>query len=266
MARSCSLILVLAAVVMWTTPASAVLVTAGGQTLFSDNFENPSLPSPPDSDPDNLTLPGSWIDVTEVWETAIQVLDQTTVSPYVPTAAFEGDNYLKFYRPNSNCWASASLEQGTGLNDVTATWMTFIPGTQPGSPTALAVFALTDQAANGWQGRTWVAAWADGRIQYYDGAWKETGLNWTPGEWQEWEMHYTPDTDGAAPYNGTYTISVDGVSSAPLAQLNTAGYAVTRFTMSAGSDGGVFCVDAVPEPATLVLLLAGGLLLRRRSM
>lgn len=243
----------------------AIQITSGGKTLLYDNFENPALPSLPDSDPNNLALPGDWANVTEEWETSIQVLDSATQSVYVPSAAYEGDNYLKLYRNSANCWVNATLSEASGLNDVSAQWMTYIPSQQVGSPTAIAVFTLTDQAANGWQGRTWVAAWAGGDIKYYNGtAWTDTGLNWTGNAWQQWTMDYHPDLDGAAPYTGTYTITVDGQTSGTLTQLGTGGYSVTRFAVSAGSNGSVFCVDAVPEPASILLVAFAGLWWVRR--
>ncbi|MBN1555208.1 MAG: PEP-CTERM sorting domain-containing protein [Phycisphaerae bacterium] len=244
---------------LWTcaaTPAAAVMITGGSGTLFQNGFEV-NITGSPDQDPD----PALWT-TNEAEADAVQVLDSSVQSMYLPPAAYEGVKYTKIYRPAgaSESLIAAPFEQQSA-GTVHMELMMYIP-VQVSADTLSANIALSNNLdnGNGFDGAVvWIAAFEAGNSvrAYYSDAWHDTGVTWTRDAWQKWEIDLSLDSD-------TCVVTVDGAASGSMsAKLDgPVSWAVLR----GGQEGSVFSVDTVPEPATLSLLVIGGLgvLFRRK--
>ena len=236
--------------------AQAMLVQNGATTLYSDTFEAASNPSPfswehqnanpgdrTDSDPDSA-FGGPW-DVVEgaIYDTQVT---SAPASAYDP-GAYEGENYLRLNRPGSagNFTRSFFDVQTSGTVHVE-----FMANINTNVDFDLK-FVLVDSSGNSLL----YLATRGNYIEYHSNGWKWTPVPFTRDTWQKWTIDYVP-------YASTFDFSVDSVSAT--VDVQNSGN-VTRIELENGIEGARAYIDAVPEPATMILLSVGALALRRRK-
>jgi len=228
-------------------PASAVMIEIAGGTEFFDDFEG-VVPSGGDDDP--VAGTGTWA----VYDGATPI----PASVQVVTGgigAFEGSNFLKVSRPSEYAYARGqTADKGVAGDVLYAEFMAYFPTGRTGDSQ---ITMNSGQAgADAWG----VVVKADGSvINSFGGA--VTGLDVTFDTWEKWEWDRTQgDTSG-----GTLTIAGNSATVAP----RDAPYdddIVGALYFDNRTDGDLFYLDAVPEPATLSLACLGGLIMlgRRR--
>lgn len=222
--------------------------------IFIDDFESVTA----GSFPNNAALPGTW-----AGNPPPRV---TVVSDAVP-GAFQGTNYLKLHRETTFAdsfaqFASTPVTIGFMHTEV----MLYIPsGNQ--SPVEIVVSAGLEY---GGFPSAWVTdafANPNGDVTFYNhalGQTVDTGIDYEVDVWQKWEL----DHDIAG---GTFTITVDGNSTSALPFIDPiiGGEGIRMVSFRVGNDNAVFYMDAVravPEPASIALLIAGAVgLSSRRS-
>ena len=219
-------------------PASAVLVTDDGVTVFYDNFESPAA----GSIINNGALPGDW----GPWNNASSPTAVTRGAETLPPAAYEGAQKAEI----SGSYVYAAETYMGVLDGVThIEWMQYTPGTLD--------YEYISQVAGG-----------AGPI----GAWSPVGgviVDITQGvtltlsdvrdTWQKWEFDYTANSTDI-------TLTIDGVSQTYAMAVPSRASYVSILQFRGGDAGIAYYIDAVPEPVTLGFLALGGLaaLLRRR--
>ncbi len=235
-------------VIVLANTANATLITSGSTTLFYDDFESASelstLPAPDatvDADP-NRASSGAW-SVSENPSYLLQVTNSTT-SP--DPGAFEGNNYLRFIRESgSGPRAYATFaEQSEGV--VHAEFMMYFGAM--GVDLDYTSVVIMGHSTDG--NRSVLATDSDDLdIRYKNGSdvYGNTGLKVTPGTWQKWEI----DVDLT---NKTFDFTLDGAKVSGLAFNNSDTTTLDRLSFSSTDHDSRFYVDAVPEPASMVLL------------
>ena len=239
--------------------ANAVTITntTTSTVLGSDDFESASVvdhlaytANPTDADPDNPSA-GTW-SVTEGNTGLVQVTD------YGTPGAFEGDNYLRIHRTTESGAPDAELrvaEQATTNDAIHFEAMI----NHPVNNISGALVLLYGNDSNSVE-QILVTLYfkSDGKIHSYNGSsWDNTNISYTANAWEELEMDWLVGAD-------TFSLTYDGTTASNLAVRNTN---VGSFTSVFFTNGiSTFYLDAIPEPATISLLVLGGIgiLVRRR--
>ena len=208
-------------------PASAVLVTDDGVTVFYDDFESP----PAVSVINNGAYPGDWAP----WN-GTATLAVTEGSTPLPAAA-EGLQKAKI--GGSEAWAFAAETYMGTLDGVThVEWMQYVPGTLDydfgvqigGGVGPIAVFSNAGATHNQVQDIT-------------HGVY--TTLSIVRNQWQKWEFDYTANSSDI-------TVTIDGVSDTYTMTQPRQSYAAT-LQFKASNNGIDYYIDAVPDDVTYLL-------------
>lgn len=235
-----SLMVVLSAVA-FAGPASAMLVKNGATVIFADDYEG----VPVGSTADNGALPGFWAGLITSVESA---------ATFPIPGPFEGNKFNRLYGTGTTAdfdvtqtsgtikmdtmWYVPSglgdfgsyftIQSGAGGNIMGVSYQSYTPS---GGPTQ---WWLMDIAHN-----VWLAP-----VMVFD-KWVHVSLEYTLGD-NKGKVGF----EGVSyPFNFTDLTRVSGTSS--------------RIKIGRDAPSGVF-LDAIPEPASLGLLLLGGLALLRR--
>ena len=249
-------------------------VTQGNTVIFYDDFEGlgdtvstvPAYDGSGDFDP--VASVGSWY--LEEFESnastpapgETQVTNSTT-APDPLTGAFQGNNYLRFYRDDANDYTNSTSNatftspQSTDGDLIRLSTMVWLADGTPNARAQIMMVAANSASATA---RAWIRPDGNGGVDAVvnNGAGLvavDTGLNYLTGVWQEWVLEYEV---GAT----TFSVAVGG--SALVTGFNSAGSGTVvgvDFVNGAGSPAGSFYLDAVPvpEPSSLALLLCGGI-------
>lgn len=237
--------------------ASAVAVKDGSVFKFADTFENTAAGSEPLS-----PQVGSWLGTTS----------SSTVQNGPVPGAYEGTKYLRLIRPNSVTIAAdfGAVSSGT----VSAYFSLFIPTGSNNFVFEMSLSPTLDLASGGvFVAPVFVESFGTSVNTYVapggDASYTGTGVSLIPGQWQSWRVDYT---FLAGANNDTFTVTVDGNTSAPInggGYNNVADPASLRYLEFRTGGTGNFFLDtspAVPEPASaaLAVMLAGCVVARRR--
>ena len=227
--RTVRVLMVVCALAMAST-AQAVLVTSGtGATLFQDDFELGTVGAVPNNGANVGT-----------WSAAIGAGASIAVADAPVPSAYEGTQYCQIIRPGgggADLFGAFGSPQTGGT--VHAEFMAYMPIND-----SKATFGVGSGTGFG-QSRAWVATnAANGLVQYYSAGWQQTAVPFAAGEWQKWEI----DTDLDA---GTYTVAVDGTTSAAL-PFNISGNTATHFVTRVGSSNGGYSIDATQTCGPIV--------------
>ena len=234
---------ILAVLMLVCGSAHAVVVTNGATTLVSDGFEGYAL---------GVAPPAPWAGGLQVWAPISGYVDNNT-----PPGASEGSNYLRLER----------LSLGVPGESVS-----FAPQT---SGTVKLAFMANTGSAGGASGILLRNATSDvfqmniightsgltPGVYIYSGGFQNSGLGWSDNVWKKIEFEYTIGAAAAI-------LKVDGVTAAiPMPPISGSPVSsLQRVDFFVGSTYGTLLnIDAIPEPATMILLSLGGLLLRRRK-
>lgn len=240
--------------------AYGVVVSKGDTPLLADDFEGVS----PGNAPDNGAAPGTWGQQVYGDNTWVKVVNDAAPGPA------QGSQYTSIRRgkepPGSEAFLHGQFDaQTTGI--LKASFMMYIPSAEQGwLPVALNLSGGTEGDA--WPNRVvWLAAWAEGNNvrEHRDATgWSDTGVKWAYDKWQKWEIELDMGMSDAD-FTDAFTIAVDGVKSAPIPVAQERSVAYLNMRGGTG-DGCNFYVDALPEPASLLLLGIGSIaMLRRRT-
>lgn len=252
---------------LWlAAPAIASLLPCSAHAAFMTGFEPPVYVSGTINGQDSWTVSAN--DATSRVLTAAEIETELTSAGLTPGVTVHGG-------------AQALLVSGTGASNATIRGVT---GLELETRVLLDVFARP--LAIGNLGNTFLtmedsagtraAAFRFGPSNSIDygtnvaGTWQASGFFWNTDTWYRLSM----DVDY---FNRTYDFSIDGikVNTDPIPfynNLSPANFAQLRIFRGSGQGGAIFddlMVDAVPEPAAAILILAGGLALcsrRRTSM
>ena len=233
-----TILLTVLAAVIFGAPAQAVLVQANGTDVFYDDFEGPASSSPPN----NGAYPGDWTQ-TDVF----QVRDQANSPGNRPPLEGLKLGYYGggFGQGHAAATFSTPVTSGQAMHFEVALWDI--------NPVNYGMnIAIYDSAGgllkqfyneNGYVG---AAVSADGFRT----------LLWVNGDWNIFEVDYVVGSTDL-------TVTLNGLSETKTVAAYT-DIAEIRFQMA--GNPGYYLIDAVPEPATmLILALGAGLsLLRRR--
>jgi hypothetical protein len=261
--KSLGVAMVILAVFSMALTAEATTITnlTTGTVLFSDDYEglgtnvSHATPFQDDGDFDPVTSVGAWTTIVEQRQDYIQVTDSVLGTD---PGAYQGNNYLRVLRTGDNNIAvpTASSPQTTQGEVIHFETMFYV--SQIGDSPGVASVALRDPAdvllsLTGMN--------VSGDILNYNAGWNSTTLSFNVAEWNKLEVDYVV---GAT----DYTVTVNGLSESnlPISEFSSgAGGAVGNVRI--GSAKRVeYCLDAVPEPSTAILLLGIGLLgLTRRK-
>ena len=255
-----NLIIVCLLVVSGTT--QAVLVTFSSDpnlpeeaiTVFSDNFETASDPTPysyhdplntTDSDPDSPSA-GTWV-VDEYDQRGIQVTSWLE--------AAEGDYFASVSRLPSNAFMAAEFApQSAGL--LHAELMVYVPTLQDDGNGNADDYAIgialgnvndTGNDLENYGLYVYTKTIASAQLQYKhpDGNWYTlynaggSVLNYTPDQWCKWTIDYNLEA-------GTWVLDIDGVSTLP--RTETYSGSISCLSFRAGANRGTAYVDAVAGP------------------
>lgn len=236
--KSLTILLAVFALAALAVPAQAVLVEANGTDVFYDDFEGPASSNPPD----NGAYPGSWTQTDFV-----QVRDQANSPGNRPPKeglklAYYNGGYSQGY---SAATFSTPVTNGQAMHFEVALWDT--------NPVNYAMSIRLYNLAgdlfkqfyneNGYVG---AAVAGDGFKTLF----------WVNDDWNIFEVDYVVGSTDL-------TVTLNGLSETKTVAAYT-DIAEIRFQMA--GNPGYYLIDAVPEPATmLILALGAGLsLLRRR--
>jgi hypothetical protein len=263
---------------------------AAAQVVFNDGFETApevtpdswmtqdALPpaSRTDADPANTTgvsfsaLAGQWFHFAKSAVPAHNI----QVTNFNPPVAASGSNYLRLHRApgtDSANIAAAFTDWNAGLTSGTVIieWDTYIPAGQDAFVGGFYVTQFLDNDHSGGTTGSLATLFfrGDGSIRQSFGAFSNNpdlpGLIAQTGVWQHWTLTNNLTTQ-------QYTLAIDGVTSASFGYnfpFVTGGGA--KGLVFNGQEGKEFYVDnvkvTIPEPASLALLAAGGLVIRRRK-
>lgn len=249
-----ALILGVWALVMTASASANIVNVTTSQTLFSDDFESqPWNATSHIAFPDNrvglaAALPtspsvGSWEFVRNEsdWE-SIQVTN------YADPGAGRGSKYLRIRAVGIDGWPAAakevlSAEQTTTGDHIRWEQMVNIGGS---SGVAGQIVAL---GGDGSARINLLTNYPYSVTDYATGYGSvDTGLTYSVGQWQKWQIDYTI---GAS----TFDLKIDNSSALSLPMVSTGG--IASFSLTQEGIGAAFCVDQVPEPSTLAMLVAG---------
>ncbi len=233
-----AMMLVLVSVLVWVGGTQAVLIKNGSTQLFSDNFESYPIEADPASPP--------WVINKNGGGNSVYVHD------YLP--ANEGTKFLRIRR-----WEQSWDRVGEAIATFTAQSSGTLRATFALYPEATAVNGadIEFQTAGGNTGAALLYK-DDFKVYNLSGGWQDTGLTLNQGAWNTVTISY----DLAA---GKVSYTVNGISANNL-NAYASGLTIDRLYFGGAANGTNFLIDAVPEPATIGLLVFGGLtILRRRG-
>ena len=232
-----------------TAQATTITNVTTSTVVFSDDYEglgtsvSHAVPYQNDGDFDPVAGVGSWT-VDEVTSHFIQVTDSVLGTD---PGASQGDNYLRVLRTGDNNVAYATLTSPqTTTGDVIHLESMLYVDQLDASP-GVASLALYD-SGGGILSLTGFEV--SGKVQNYLSGWVDTTLTFTPGAWNKVEIDYAVDAS-------TYSMTVNGSTESGLGlYLSGSGGDVDKVRV--GSAKRVeYCLDAVPEPSTAILLGIG---------
>lgn len=215
----------------------AVIVTDGGaNTLFQDNFEAGTDGAAP------VAQVGTWSKSGTV-----------AVGSGSTPAAFEGVKYLQITRPGTAFADFGMRTSGT----IHAEFMLHIKSADFASHGVQIM--LRNDALSAYSNI--LSVQSDGLVRYYDGSgYVDSLVSASLDTWQKWTIDVDLSTD-------TYQFTVAGQQGLTSPDALHEGATDLRYLLF-GSGGGTnpqYLLDAVPEPASALSLVAlGGLALRRR--
>ena len=259
--------------------ASAAAVYLNGAPLFFDNYENDVVAS----EPQNPQV-GTWGSpgFTNLYTHVQDAVSVATVSGSnpgwisdPPTSAYQGNNFLRVYRQGSSTGVASAYfgtvtSPGSGSSVLTADLALYMPSS---AGDYMAGISFSNNATVPYADALMyidVGIQANGTVTYNDGVNNNpiAGIAYQKDKWQRWRIDYTLRPGSA---NDTYTITIDGVTSAPIAAINANGSGADgptttfQFLSFRGDGFGAYFVD-IPEPASasMGLLAACGMMLMRR--
>ena len=229
-------------------------------TVFSETYENQTVGAVP-TDANVSPGPGTWDNVSYsgVGGNIVDVVNDA-----FPGAA-EGSKYLQLTRPFDG---SAVVTRNVGAITTGSVHAEFMVYSESDS----VMFNASADGGNGMNAGTILALdpLSNGTLQKLTGGYGDLGLLQAAGggnmtyasdQWQKWEFDFEMDTD-------TYVVTIDGVASEVTALVQTGrtlSYMGSRLHQGAtaylDAVPAVPAVAAVPEPASILLLGLGCLLL-----
>jgi len=229
--------------------AQAVLIThSGGSTLFNEDYESQTLNATLDTA--NINPGGN----SEEWIT------DATASPGVgeavntnPPSAFQGSQFAHLSRPGGTSEVHADFATDITDGTLTVEFAGYVPSSVPGNAVPIQVrFDEDDEGVPGSDDDiAFQLRWNTNDNKLYwrpsTGGNVDTGVSFVDDTWQIYKLEYN--------FTGTDSVivTVDGNSSAPLDTIiedPTLAFINMRIAQTTGE----FFFDAVPEPATGVLL------------
>jgi len=247
MKRKFSVVLAMASLLL--VPAAwATEMSVNGGTSLADDYENDAVGSVPVADV------GAW--------------DPTTTSTVTDVIAFQGSHSLAVAGSTIALHRLSPMASNPG-DVVRLVTMAYVPSvfqTLEDGSTQFAGFNTSGVVGGASNSPMHTGMHSDGTIWYYDGngpsaAYQPTTTKITFDTWQKWEIEYVV---GAS----TWSWLVDGVGDTGIglnAFSTDLGIGALQIWSNQSAVGTAICLDAVPEPASLLLLsLAGLACLRRR--
>jgi hypothetical protein len=253
----------------YAATARAALVSVNGNVAFYDNFEDEAIgsePLPNDSPPGST--PGAWDGTTSyshVHNATSQYLDplqpdHDAITPGIqtttdgPTAAYEGSQFLRLLRPGSGgATVGANFGSvatpGSGSTTISAKFAMFVPVSAGDLAAQFALSSTPDYFGS----PAYIYVDDDGGIYYHNSVNfvqilkpDSTPMTYTQGVWQVWNLTYSLNA-GAG--NDTYTVTIDGVTSAPTTAVYNANgtfdtNSLKYLVFSDGANQSTFYVDA----------------------
>lgn len=218
------------------SPAHAITVTnlSTSTVLFNTNFESGLVPSV-----------GAW----SVVGPSVSVTSSTTAPEPGPA---EGASYLRLFRDTPNIVSQGQVlgvlsgVQAVAGQRIQLEAMVYVPddGINVRLQLLLSGGAFTSA-------RAWIRPDGQGNVVAVGPgfALSDTGIDYTPNVWQRWAVSYEV---GSA----TFSANVAGVGVTGLTSFTSGSVAAIEFLNGSSVSGAVY-VDAVPEPASLLMLALG---------